>query len=426
LQDDFVQIKQLRPDGHLWDVIRKENFGARIRNARIVGSIEAFIHDQERQFQSTQIKDENDHNDMDIDINFNGDQPSNSLLPPQVILLQLDSGDSVFLMLRQSEDGALGFISSRHRVSKTLLKAQPGMHLAVDPSSRYMAIACSEGVFAIYALKSRGDIQEQYSQGSSLHCVDAERHIYLEGVIHKIEFLYPSADDEEHVILLMLTIRKGKTRMLLYEWETGGDLRDIRPHSRRGHLLGEARQMPLLIIPLKIKSAFILVSASSMSICRDILHGSPRFIDINDRIDPPTALFHGSGIPLWTSWARPIRRPEYSVSHDDIYFVREDGLIKVIETDGDEEDLVKTEMSIGQLSNNCGPAFACLDFVTYYDDGRNESGDLLVASGDSCAGGAYLVRPTPLLENSLPLARNMGSRTYLDLVVEQANTNIST
>lgn len=335
---------------------------------------------------------------MDIDVNTNGNTPSSGFLPPQVILLQLDSGDSVFLMLRQSKHGILEFVSSRHRVSKSMLKLQPGAHLAVDPSSRYMVIGCSEGLFAIYALKSREDLQEQYSQGSGLRHVEAERHIYLQGVIHKIEFLYPSPDDEEHVILLVLMIRKGQTRMLLYEWETGGDLRDVRAHSRRGHLLEEARQMPLLIIPLTIKSAFILVSATTMSICRDILQGSPRFIDINDRIDPPTSLFHGSDTPLWTSWARPVRRREYTASHDDIYIVREDGFLKFIETDCGEEELVKTEMNIGQLSSNCGKALACLDYLIFND----ESGDLLVTSGDSCAGGAYLVSSSLHRRKSFP------------------------
>lgn len=377
----------MRPDGQLWDVIRKENFGARIRNARVVGSIEAFKRDHERPFQSTQIKDEDDLDGMDIDTNINGKVPTMNRLPPQAILLQLDSGDSVFLMLHQSGNGALEFVSNRHRVSKAMLQLQPGTHLAVDPSSRYMAIGCSEGVFAIYALKSRAELQEQYSQGSSLRHVEAERHIYPQGVILKIEFLHPSSDDEEHVILLVLLVRKGKTRMLLYEWDTNSDLTQIRAHSRRGHLLEEARQMPLLIIPLKIKSAFILVSATTMSICRDILLGSPRFIDINDRINPPTPLFYGSGIPLWTSWARPVRRPAYTASHDDIYIVREDGFLICIETDSGEEDLVKAELNIGPLSCNCGPALACLDYVKSNDT----SADLLVTSGDSCAGGAYLV-----------------------------------
>ena len=374
----------MRSDGNLWDVVRKENFGARIRNSCVLGSPKAFLRDPKQQ--STHIKIEDDRPD-DMDIDTNGSPPAHSPSPSQVIVLQLDSGDSVFLMPHQSATGSLAFISSIHRVSRTMLKLQPGTHLVVDPSSRYMVIGCSEGVFAIYALRSRASLQEQYSRQESLHYVETERHIYLQGVILKMEFLYASSDDEEHIILLVLMIRKGKTRMFLYDWETGSDLRDVRPHSRRGHLLEKAHQSPLLIIPLMIKSAFILVSATTISICRDILHGSPRFIDINDRIDPPTTLFHGTGTPLWTSWARPVRLPHYTARHDDIYITREDGFLKFIETDCSEEDLVKTEMNIGLLRYNCGPALACLDYIKPNDT----SADLLVTSGDSCAGAAYLV-----------------------------------
>jgi hypothetical protein len=377
----------LRPDGYLRDVIRKEDFGARIRNARVVGSTEAFERDYKQKFSGTQIKDENDLDGMDIDTNVHGNPPALNLLPPQAIVLQLESGYQVFLMLCQSENGAFQFVSNWHRVSKSMLKLQPGAHLAVDPSSRYMAVGCSERVFAIYALKSRADLQEQFSRGSSLRYVEASRHIYPEGVILKIEFLYPSPDDEEHVILLVLVVRKGKTRMLLYEWDTNGRLTNIEPQSRRGHLLEEVRQIPLLIIPLRIKSAFILVSATTMSICRDMHLGSPSFIDINDRIDPPTLLFHGSGAPLWTSWARPVRLPAYTASHDDIYIVREDGFLIYLETDCGEEDLVKSQLTIGPLSCNCGPALACLDF----EKPNHTSADLLVTAGDSCAGGAFLV-----------------------------------
>jgi hypothetical protein len=308
--------------------------------------------------------------------------------------LQLESGDSVFLMLKYLDNGGLDFISSRHRVSKAMIQLQPGMHLAVDPSSRYMAIGCSQDVFAIYALQSREELQEQYSRDSELRYVESERHISVQGVIYKIEFLYPASDDEEHVILLVFVIRKGGTRMLSYDWQTGKPLRDIRVHSRKGHLLEKSRQMPLLVVPLRIKSAFVLVCEDSMSICGGILEGSPSFYDMGDPMIPPTSLFHGSGKPLWTAWARPVRKEYYTISHDDIYILREDGQVSVIETDADEDGLLKTQSTIGQLLNSCSSAFACLDFVTYYDDGTNKSGDLLVAAGDSCEGGAYLVSPT--------------------------------
>lgn len=352
-----------------------------------MGSIKAY--EEDIKLGDTQVKDEDDDVSMeDSEAQSKATPLDKSNLPPQFILLQLHTGDSVFLRLHESESGKLAFVSSRYRVTKPMLTLQPGMHLAVDPSSRYIAIGCSERLFAIYALHSRQELKEQYSKGSSLRHVESEAIMYLNGHIQKMEFLYPSPDDERHIILLVLLILKGKTRMLLYEWETGSDLKHIRLHSAKGHLLERSRQMPLLLIPLTLKSSFILVCEDSMAVCQGILQGSPTFIDFNNRIDDPTPLHHGSGRPLWTAWIRPPRFPSYAVFRDDIYIAREDGLIKFLEIDSREDEFVKADNNIGEFGANCGTALACLDF----ENQHNKSGDLLVTGGDSCPGGTYLVR----------------------------------
>lgn len=265
-----------------------------------------------------------------------------------------------------------------------MLMVQPGMHLAVDPSSRYAAIGCSEGIFALYALNSREELEKQHSRSQPLSYIESERYIFFHGVIHKMEFLYPSMDDDEHVILLVLLAWKGKTRMQLYEWETGCDLRLVRVHSHRGHLLEKSRQMPLLLIPLTIKSTFLLVSEDSMAVCKDILQGTPQFIDFSGP-ESPTEIHHGSGHPLWTAWARPYRLPYHAVKQDDIYLVREDGFVKYLELQIAEDDIV--DMNIGMLDSNCGTALACLD---YHPLDAN-TGDMLVTGGDSSNGGTYVV-----------------------------------
>ncbi len=317
-----------------------------------------------------------------------GEDGRPSTLPPQFLLLQLDTGDSVFLTLIEGSDGKLSFLSSRYRVSKPMLKLQPGMHLSVDPSSRYMAIGCSEGIFTIYSLCERKVLEAQFSTLSGIRHVESERYIHIKGVIHKMEFLYPTEGDQQHIILLLLIIKKGRTRMIVYEWETGDDLSTIKPHSTKGHCLEQSRQMPLLIIPLKIRSAFVLVCEDSMSICQNILERSPAFIDFNNSIPPPTAFHHGSGIPLWVAWDRPKRHLDYQ--GDDIYIVREDGLVMILETTPDEEDFIKSHNNIGELGTNCGPALASLDYPS-----RDKSGDLLITGGDSCTGGTYLVSYNP-------------------------------
>ncbi|KAH7383734.1 mono-functional DNA-alkylating methyl methanesulfonate N-term-domain-containing protein [Cadophora sp. MPI-SDFR-AT-0126] len=401
--DDFVQIKELRSDGLLWDVTRKEDFGARIRNARIVGSVKAYERDPAVLAHSTLIKSED--GDDDVPMSDGGAQkeftPTNKhLLPPQCLLLQLDTGDSVFLTLRRSENDNFEFVSSKYRVSKPMFKLQPGMHLAVDPSSRYMAVGCSEGVFAIYSLYPRRSLTEQYTQTSSLKYVESETQIYPRGVILKMEFLYPAADDEQHIILLVLAILKGKIRMLLYEWEAGSDLKKVSARSSKGYLLEKSRQVPLLLIPLTIKSSFILVYESSMAVCQGILHGTPKLIYFNERIDKPTAFHHGLGNPLWTSWTRPSRLESHKVTRDDLFIAREDGLVKFLEIDSEDDDVVTADNNIGELGANCGMALASLD----YPNKNAKSGDLFIMGGDASSGGTYLLqaRQHPVLTEPIP------------------------
>ena len=342
-------------------------------------------------FAATQIKDEDDDVSMDNgDAEVKAKPPNKSRLPPQFILLQLHTGDSVFLRLRYTDDGRMEFASSRYRVTKPMLALQPGMHLAVDPSSRYIAIGCTERIFAIYALHSREELADQISNGQELRHVQSEAIMNLSGHILKMEFLHPSPDDEKHVILLVLAVIKGRTRMIVYEWELGNDVKSIRSHSNKGHSLDTARQVPLLLIPLTLKSSFILVCEGSMAVCQGILEGSPTFVDFNSKLDPPTKLHHGAGMPLWTAWIRPPRLPSYAAYRDDVYIVREDGLIKFLEIDSDDDGFVKTGNNVGEFGANCGTALACLWFMVTKDHDKN-SGDLLIMGGDSCPGGTYLV-----------------------------------
>ncbi|TVY54244.1 hypothetical protein LCER1_G002307 [Lachnellula cervina] len=386
--DDFVQIKELRPDRQLWDVIRKENFGARIRNARVFGSMDAFDKERNKEFPGTQIEDEGEDVGMHVEGDFQNGRQTKIPLSPQSIILQLDTGDTIFLSLRHSEAGELEFVSSRHRLTKAMSGLQPGMHLAIDPSSRYMAMGCSEHMFAIYALRSREELSRQHIQGSSLQQVESESCFVVQGIILKMEFLYPSPGDDTHIILILLVVAKGRTRILRYEWETESELANVRPGNQRGHLLQKEHQMPLFLIPLTIKSSFILIYDTFMTVAKGILEGYPKFFDFYHSNHPPTSLYHGRGIPLWTSWARPARTKVHTISRDDMYIVREDGIVRALEIDADVEELVGADMIIGELEGNCGTALASLDFMIYGPG----SGDMLVTGGDSCSGGTYLVR----------------------------------
>jgi len=335
----------------------------------------------------TQIKDE------DGDINMRHAEskayPDSQLseMPPQLIILYLENLDMVFLMLRKTGSGEWKFISSRYRCNEEFIRVyQPGTHLTVDPSSRYVAIGPQEGTFAVLALHPRKELERQYAQGKIPCPVESEGQFLLSGTIHKMEFLYPSANDEDHVILLVLHIFQGRTRMLVYDWMAGDDLRRVKKDVGKGHMLAPARQIPLLLIPLPIKSSFILISEISLAVCKDILIGQPKFEEFPVEEDEPTGLHHGSGRPLWTAWTRPYRFPYFKGDQDCIYIVREDGVIRCLEIHNDDS-LIQAEMNIGHIQSNCGTALASLD---YHHHGPR-TGDYLITGGDSGAGAAYLV-----------------------------------
>lgn len=309
-------------------------------------------------------------------------------LGPQMVVLVLETGDLIFLFAPDLGPGALirPFLS-RHAIAKTLLSETPGAHLTADPSSRYLALACSENAVSVYALHSCEALRAQYVSGQSFSCVKEERFLQVKGVILKIDFLFPSFKDPDHIILLLLIARKGKTRMHIYEWAAGQPLSAIRQNHMKGHLLDECYRIPLLLIPLTIKSAFLLVCEQSIAVCEGLLEGDPQCRPSHIGFEEPTPLHKGKNAPLWTSWTRPVRTERYAATHDDIYIAREDGLVKYLESNLDE--FLCPEMSVDGITCNIGTTFASLDSKFPGTDGI--IGDILVIGGDSCPGGLYWV-----------------------------------
>jgi hypothetical protein len=131
-----------------------------------------------------------------------------------------------------------------------------------------------------------------------------------------------------------------------------------------------------------------------MAVCQGILHGSPGLVYFNERVVGPTPFHHGSGNPLWTSWTRPSRLESHKVTRDDLFIAREDGLVKFLELDAEDDDVVTADNNIGELGANCGMALASLDYPSKDD----KSGDLFIMGGDASSGGTYLASPFRVLK----------------------------
>ncbi|KAK3368990.1 mono-functional DNA-alkylating methyl methanesulfonate N-term-domain-containing protein [Lasiosphaeria ovina] len=381
--DHAVQICEFRRDGQLKDIIRKNDFGSRIRNACVIGSFD--IKDDEGDEPQWPPPAVTTEDDEPMSSGFSQRRPV-SQLPPQLLMVTLECGDCVFLFVRAGSGGKPEFVESRFASPRYQL-IYPGFHLAVDPSSRYVALACAEDFFVVYELESLPDLNQRHMRNEPLNPVRSYRPRSVQGVIHKVDFLYPRPGDDHHIILLLIIVKNGKSRMVTYEWEVGNDLKTVFAEEKQGHRMPVENQMPVLLIPLTVRSAFIAISPSQVAVCTGGLFGPPNFEKIGMETRPATDTYHGRDQPLWTAWARPFRLSPYFKTRDCIYLAREDGIVIFIEADS--ESALDRSTFMDKFDCNISTAFTCL-FDQYTD--------VLVMGSDSGPGTIWKVPARQPLE----------------------------
>ncbi|KAH6899044.1 mono-functional DNA-alkylating methyl methanesulfonate N-term-domain-containing protein [Thelonectria olida] len=357
--DRYVQISQLREDGQLHEVIRKTDFDYRIRNAVAIGPPP---QDDANIKPHSFIKTEDPDVLMQDDTNpsrTNRLQP----LPPQILVLILQTGDIIFLFVRERADGSLEFVTSKYDNYRDLEFL--GFHLAVDPSSRYMAAGSSEDVFIVYELKPLESLNALYIRDGSFNPIKSIRPRQTQGIIHKLEFLHPRPEDGDFNIALLLVVSRKEAghphprlRNVVYDWELDDDLKSVFAEETTGNLAPNQDELPLLIIPLKFNGAFISISAQSTRIGIGIVGDNLRYEDLPVKA-PDT---NGARKPLWTAWARPYRLKDYFEKTDVIYLAREDGVINYVEID--ESSYMPTVHNVGTIETGVSDPTA---FTTAYD-----------------------------------------------------------
>jgi hypothetical protein len=363
--EHFVQISEVRRIGksgkatQLHHVARHSGFGSKIRNAGVLG----------------QGSEPGDPNPTSSSMSGHMNGPAGESIPPQILVLFLECGDLVFLFVR-----ADGSTAESRLPPHVLIHVNQGFHFAVDPSSRYMATGTPEGLIIIYQMESMSELDRQYSASGSIKPVNTFRARSVQGVIHKMDFLFPHPKQLDQVILLLLVVRGGATTMVTYEWQAGEDLDVVMAQEKPGHRLPPGHEMPLLVIPLMQRSAFLLVSETSTLIIRDALEGSVNVETVNLGSPPATEYHHGLGPPLWTCWARGYRHKNFQALKDDLYLAREDGMIIHIALQS--ELFQKTFLG----ATNCSISTA---FTVILD----RSFDFLFVGGDSSSGTVLEVEP---------------------------------
>ncbi|KAI5466573.1 mono-functional DNA-alkylating methyl methanesulfonate N-term-domain-containing protein [Mariannaea sp. PMI_226] len=304
-------------------------------------------------------------------------------LPPQILVLMLETGAVLFLFVRERIDGSLEFVTSQYQNRERFQYL--GYNLTVDPSSRYMAASSVEGAFTVYELESLETLSSRYLRDGSFNPIIRIRRRKIRGVLYQLHFLHPRPEDDYHIILLMIICQPATlfgSRMVLYDWELGDDLETVFQQENRGITIREDYELPHLIVPLKFNGAFIAITTGAIGIAGGILQGGlPEFQSLGTVA--PNQPEPGNNVtkpPVWVAWARPFRRKTYFEKNDVIYLAREDGIINFVEID--EASLTPSVHNVGTINTTISSATA---FTTAYD----RWADILITGGDSGPGGIW-------------------------------------
>ncbi|KAK8188013.1 mono-functional DNA-alkylating methyl methanesulfonate N-term-domain-containing protein [Phyllosticta capitalensis] len=363
--EDFIHLKEVLPDANLRHVCTKADFGSRIRAARIFGEPRKFIHpDLQHLLTAEQAQ---------------AHAESVDSIPPQFLVLTLESREMLFLFAREREDGYIEWIETSLPLHPDVsVLESPGKHLAVDPRSRALAVGSSCNCILLYSAKSMQEVRKTMPSDPAVEWwtpLRTEMPIQVRGVIMKMEFLFPDPDHDTQVILIVLYARQGKTRMSCYVWDHSLSPKTIKC-VLEGYPISSRQQRPQLLMPLQQGSAFVLVGQKEIDMYQNVLD-QPRRTNAG-LSNPEPARFPGNSrrFPLWTSWARTDRN--FGRYEENFYLIREDGVVTYLAVNNQSGALASWA---GNINCSVSTAFASLDVGPALD-----SPDVLIAAGDSSQG----------------------------------------
>lgn len=385
--DNFIQVLELGRNGYLEDTAVKTDFGSKILAANVIGLSENEVEE----FADSVVKQEHDSTDGCMD--WTKDRACE--VPPQLLVLVLESQQVLFIYCRDNSEGSVDFYIRTRALPRELSSLpQYGQHLAVDPQSRAIAIAAPFGHVGIMSLKSADALTQESQSGETkpIMPVTEERFFRTDGIILQVNFLLPPPDRPDSAILLLLVSKGGSTRIVLYEWDTKLGLR----HNNSlvgcsGQILEATDSAPLMLIPSALSTSFMLVCDHGLSSYSNVLGKRATRKTVALPREPLNDFRSSSSAPLWVQWARPQRNILRRGTHDEFYLCREDGLVHFIEITksfGEDESIqVSLHFNTGPLRCNVDKAFAVMG------GSLDEVADILLAAGDMSDGGVFHCMP---------------------------------
>lgn len=222
--EDFVHLKEIRDYGRIRHVATNTDFnGGRIITAKVFGP--------PREVSSTKNVLTKNHSRHGPRGSTNNNE---ACLPPEVVVLTLSNRTLMFLWAHQTQTGSTAFTQKTIRLPAGSSRFDRlGAFLAVDFKCRAIAVAAHEGRFILYKTKSMEAWEKEIKDGSSLTTpVEDERIISVQGQIMHMDFL-SSGQDEYHVVLVLVIVLDGRTRLSCFDWDCRQDLSEATARTER-------------------------------------------------------------------------------------------------------------------------------------------------------------------------------------------------
>ncbi|KAE9988992.1 hypothetical protein EG328_003308 [Venturia inaequalis] len=396
--ENEVRVKEILPNGELRRLTSIKNFPSQIRAAAVLG--------EELELTATT-------DDPAIKMEYpnslpNGKPPAPSVravgsaksttLPPQVLVLALESAELRFVIFDASHPDGLHFRQTSFPLPiYKSLKKTPGRTISVDPLARALVVSASSNTILVYDLKKRATLQSEYANNlEQWNPISSERQLHVEGNILAIGFLHPGPGNEHLIVLIIVAIVGGVSKLSCWRWTQTQGLAGISPvvqsiklpkseteSSATTEFRSPTETAPEhcnLMIPMANSPSFLLVHGSDVRICRNVLTGKPDVIDVPQKSweQDPKHWASSSRRPAYTSWTRCARLASWkNKGNDSLYLIREDGVIRNY-TRGDN-------YGTGSLGNagqfDCTVSTAVSSFLLHL-----KHPDFLVAAGDMCNG----------------------------------------
>jgi len=209
--ENVVHLKELRADGSLRHVLSKVDLKGKVLAAKVLATSQT----KQSPFEANLADDE-------------------YVIPPEVIVLILDSCELMFLWTEKAGTGfKFRHTALRMPYGKTR-RGQPISLLAVDPKSRAIAVAFSEDKFMLYKTKSADEWANDNRHGRDTVPIEEEKLIQCPGRMMHMDFLAPgAAEDDSHVILLFILAHSGRTKISCYDWDSRCPLTTATPRAER-------------------------------------------------------------------------------------------------------------------------------------------------------------------------------------------------